>query len=60
MMHTGGYYEYRARQERALALRQAWHGLRHLLRRLVHRPRPANHRHAETGRQFSAGCALTG
>lgn len=60
MMHTGGYYEYRARQERALALRQAWRGLRHLVSKLVHHLRPASHQHAETGRQFNAECASTG
>lgn len=57
MMHTGNHHEQRARQERAKAIRQAWHWLSGLARPPL--PRPA-HMAPVTGAHVSAGCVSRG
>lgn len=57
MMHTGNHHEQRARQERAKAIRQAWHWLSGLARHPL--PRPA-HMAPVAGAHVSAGCVSRG
>ncbi len=57
MMHTGDHYERRAREERALAIRAAWQGLRNLLR--FHRPQLQIFS-VSSALPLSAGCVSRG